>query len=75
MSAELESDLVIAIPTKDMVLFTRNDDKKLKRTLSSMAREIFERNRKESPELLFSTDLLEYHRPDGVLKVVGRFLP
>ena len=75
MSAELECDLLIAVPTKDMVLFTRKDDKKLKRTLNRMAREIFERNQKESPELLFSADLLEYQRLDGTLKVVGRFLP
>ena len=75
MSAELECDLLIAVPTKDMVLFTRKDDKKLKRTLNRMAREIFERNQKESPELLFSADLLEYQRLDGTLKVVGSFLP
>ena len=75
MSAELECDLLIAVPTKDMVLFTRKDDKKLKRTLNRMAREIFERNQKESPELLFSADLLEYRRLDGTLKVVGSFLP
>ena len=40
-----------------------------------MAWEIFERNQKGSPELLFSADLLEYQRLDGTLKVVGRFLP
>ena len=75
MSSELGADLVIAVPTKDMVLFGRADDKKVKRGLIRMAREIFERNQKESPALLFSTDLLYYRRGDGELKVVGRFLP
>lgn len=75
MSAELGSDLLIAVPTKDMVLFTKAGDRKKKKELIRMAGETFERNRKESPDLLFSTDLIEYRRDEGKLKAVGRFLP
>lgn len=41
-SDELQDDLLIAVPTKDMVLFTRADDRKSIRKMMKQVQQIFE---------------------------------
>ena len=56
-SKELQDDLLISVPTKDVVLFTRAGDKKAIRKMIKQAQEIYEQNQKESPFLIFSRDV------------------
>lgn len=65
----LNGNLAIAIPTRDMVLFTLADNKKLTKKLLRMAREILERNRTENPKLIFSNDVFEFNRDTKELKL------
>ena len=46
-SEALQDDLLIAVPTKDMVLFTRAGNKKSIRKMIKQAQKIFEENQKE----------------------------
>ena len=68
----LDGDLCIAVPTKDMVLFTKLDDTKLVKKLFKMAERTYIRNESESPELLFSIDVFEYHRDTKELTVTDK---
>lgn len=60
----LGGDLIFTIPTKDMVIFALADDKKIIKNLLKMSKEVFERNKKESPELLFCKDVFKYSVAD-----------
>lgn len=72
-SDELQDDLLIAVPTKDLVLFTRASDKKLIRKMVKLAQKTFERNRKESPFLIFSRDIFCYNREERKLEISRKY--
>ena len=62
ISNNLNDDIVISIPTKDIVLLTKLSDDKLRNKMIKMARKTFERNQKESPYLIFCKDIFIYSR-------------
>lgn len=62
-------DLIIAVPTKDMVMFVPADKPKLVKKLVKTARDIMERNLKESPGLIFTQDMFRYDRESDSVKV------
>lgn len=61
-SEVLQDDLLIAVPTRDVVLFTRAGDKKSIRKMIKLAWRLFEDNREQSPILIFSRDVFYYNR-------------
>lgn len=73
LSATLGDDLMLCVPTKDIVLYTKASDKELCKKLVKMAEETFTRNLKETPYLLFSTDILIYDRKENAIRIDGKF--
>lgn len=69
VSEDLNDDLVICVPTKDIVYYTKANDKKLRNKMLKMADEMFERNRKETPQLLFSKDVYIYSREKDSIQI------
>ena len=67
------SDVIVCIPTKDIVLYTKANDKKLRKKILKMAEEMFEKNRRETPYLIFGKDVLIYTRADDTLKVTDKY--
>lgn len=55
-------DIIISIPTKDIVYYTKLGDKKLRKKMIKMARDMLEKNRKDSPYLIFCKDIFYYSR-------------
>lgn len=70
---ELQDDLLITVPTKDMVLFTRADDKKSIQRMIKQAQEIYECNQQESPLLIFSRDVFYYDRNTKQLAISKKY--
>ena len=70
---DLGDDIVITIPTKDMVLFTKANDRKLKERMLKMAEEIFRLNQKDNTALIFSTDLFTYSRERDEITITGEW--
>ena len=62
---EFGDDLMIVVPTKDMVMFTKASDKKLCKELLNRGRELFDSNQKETPYLLFSKDIFIFSREES----------
>ena len=60
LAEKLNDDIVISIPTKDIVYYTKLNNKKLRNKMFKMARKMFEENQKESPYLLFYKDIFVY---------------
>lgn len=69
----LQDDLLIAVPTKDMVLFTRAGNKKSIRKMIKQAQKIFEENQKESPFLIFSRDVFYYNKSTKELEISKKY--
>lgn len=65
-------DLIIAVPTKDMVMFVPEGKPKLIKKLKRMAHDTMERNLKESPELIFTKDMFRYDRASDSIEVTGK---
>ena len=72
LGEKFDDDLMVVAPTKDMVLFTKAGSRKHCNQLIDMGSEIFERNRKESPNLLFSRDVFMFSRKDEEFRIVPR---
>ena len=72
-SEALQDDLLIAVPTKDMVLFTRAGNKKSIRKMIKQAQKIFEENQKESPFLIFSRDVFYYNKSTKELEISKKY--
>lgn len=70
---DLDDDLLICVPTKDIVYYTRVHDKDLRQKMFKLACDMFERNRKETPQLLFSRDVYVYSREKDSLQISGGF--
>ncbi|MBQ0064684.1 MAG: hypothetical protein KBT48_02890 [Firmicutes bacterium] len=71
---DLNDDLVICIPTKDIVYLTKKHDLVKVNRMKEMAKNMFETNEKESPFLLMSKDVLEYSRESQEFKIIGSFM-
>lgn len=72
-SRSLQGDLLIAVPTKDLVLFTKADDRKPVRKMMKMAQKTWEHNRKVSPDLIFSQDVFYYDRNAKQLEISRKY--
>lgn len=70
---DLNDDLLISVPTKDIVFITRANDRKCRKQLLQKAFALFEDNRKESPYLLFCRDIFLYTRKDGSLTIHPKY--
>ena len=69
----LGDDLIICVPTKDIVFYTKASDKKKVKKLLQMAEDMFEHNRKETPYLLFSKDVFLFDRKKGELEITDKY--
>ena len=69
VSEELNDDLIICVPVKDIVTYTRAGDRKAVKKMLKMAKKMYERNQKETPYLLFCKDVFIYGRETGKLEV------
>lgn len=66
----MNDDLLIAAPTKDMVLFVPASSKKKFRKMSKFAKKIYDDNLSSSPELIFTKDIFRYGRNTQIMEVV-----
>ena len=66
-------DLIICVPTKDIVFYTKASDKKKVKKLLQMAEDMFEHNRKETPYLLFCKDVFLFDRKKGELEITNKY--
>ncbi|MBR3364716.1 MAG: hypothetical protein IKG53_07580, partial [Solobacterium sp.] len=69
VAEELGDDLLISVPTKDIVYITKANDLFLPGKMLAEARKMFETNRSQSPYLLFCRDVFRYSRKDNTLKI------
>ena len=69
LAQEFGDDLLICVPVKDIVFFTRAGDRKRRNRMLKMADEMFEQNRKETPYLLFCRDVFLFSQEDGTLQI------
>ncbi len=73
LSEKLNDDLLICVPTKDIVFFTKAGDRKRIRKMLGMADQMFRQNQKESPHLLFCRDVFLYDRKNEALTVSRKY--
>ena len=73
VSKMIGDDVIVCIPTKDIVLYTKANDKKLRKKILKMADEMFEKNRRETPYLIFSKDVLIYSRDENVIRITDKY--
>ena len=73
VSEDLNDDLLICVPTKDIVYYTKATDKKLRNKMFRMADDMFEKNRKETSQLLFSKDVYLYSREKDCIQISDKF--
>lgn len=73
LADSMDDDLIICVPTKDIVYYTRASDKKLVKRVLQMATEMFERNQKDTPYLLFCKDVFIFSREKGILEISNKY--
>ena len=73
LADSLGDDLIICVPTKDIVFYTKAGEKKLVKKLLKMAADMFERNQKETPYLLFCKDVFIYDRKKECLEITKKY--
>ncbi len=73
LADSMDDDLIICVPTKDIVYYTKASDKKLVKKVLQMATEMFERNQKETPYLLFCKDVFIFNREKGILEISKKY--
>lgn len=73
LADSLEDDLIICVPTKDIVFYTKASEKKLVKKLLQMAADMFENNQKETPYLLFCKDVFLFDRSKGALEITDKY--
>ena len=69
VSAELNDDVLICVPTKDIVLYTAAGDPGRVKKMFRMAKDMYEQNRKETPYLIFSEDVFFFDRTAKKLSI------
>lgn len=73
VASEIGDDVIISIPTKDVVFFTKASDKKLIKKMLKMAGDLFEQNRKDTPGLLFCKDVFFYNRERNEITITDKY--
>ena len=73
LAIELNDDIIISIPTKDIVFYTNLSNKKLRNKMFKMARKIFNKSLKEEPELVFCKDIFVYSRNNNNISVSNKY--
>ena len=73
IAEELNDDVIFCIPTKDIVFYTAEGNRKLRNKMLKMAADMFESNRRETPHLLFSRDVFVCSKKDRKLTVSRRY--
>lgn len=66
----MNDDLLIAAPTKDMVLFVPASSKKKLRKMLKFAKKIYNNNLSSSPELIFTKEIFRYGRDTQIMEIV-----
>ena len=69
LAEKLNDDIIISIPTKDIVYYTKLNDKKLRNKMFKMANKMWEENQKNTPYLLFCKDIFVYSRENKKISV------
>lgn len=64
ISQQLEDDIVICIPTKDMVYYTKLSDKKRTKKMINMAQKTYNSNLEDEQQPVFSKDIFYYLRSE-----------
>lgn len=72
-SESLQDNLLITVPVKDIVLFTRAGDRKAIKRMIKQAQETYKRNQKESPLLIFSRDVFYYDKNTKQLEISNKY--
>lgn len=62
IAEKLEDDIIISIPTKDIVYYTKLSNKRLRNKMLKMARKMFKKNKKELQYHIFCKDVFIYSR-------------
>ena len=73
VAKQLEDDIIISIPTKDIVFCTKLNDKKLRKKMIKMARKMFEKNEKNLPYDVFCKDVFLYSRESKQISISNEF--
>lgn len=69
LAQKLNDDLIISIPTKDIVYYTKLNDKKLRDKMFKMANKMWDKNHNETPYLIFCKDIFIYSKEDKKVSV------
>ena len=69
VSGELNDDVLICVPTKDIVFYTAAGDSGRVKKMFRMAKDMYEQNQKETPYLIFSNDVFLFDRTTKTLSI------
>lgn len=69
LADQIGDDLLIAVPTKDVVLCAAAGDKKTVKKMISAAGDTFKTNRMRTPHLLFAQDVFLFERASGQISI------
>lgn len=69
LAEKLNDDLIISIPTKDIVYYTKLNDKNLRDKMFKMVNEMWDKNQNETPYLIFCKDIFIYSKKDKNVSV------
>ena len=70
---KLGDDIIISIPTKDVVCYTKLNDKKLRKKMMGLAYSIFQKCQKENPDLIFCKDIFIYSREEEKITISSKY--
>lgn len=73
LAEKLNDDIIISIPTKDIVYYTKLNDKKLRNKMFKMANKMWEENQKKTPYLIFCRDIFIYSRESKKISVSSEY--
>ncbi|MDE6953072.1 MAG: hypothetical protein K2P09_04605 [Erysipelotrichales bacterium] len=62
IAEKLGDDIIMSIPTKDIVCYTKLSDKKMCKKMLKMSKKLFKENMKKTPHLIFCKDVFCYLR-------------
>lgn len=73
LAEKLNDDIIISIPTKDIVYYTKLNDKKLRNKMFKMANKMWEENQKKTPYLILCKDIFIYSRESKKISVSSEY--
>lgn len=73
LAEALNDDLIICVPTKDIVYYTKAGDKSLVKKALSLASDMYATNRKETPYLLFCEYVFIFKRESGTIEISKKY--